>query len=210
MSIVPFVVGYFAIQWNRANFLGKSPEQIVAMGREKWTDLYGNKVGQSTRDMCDAEEKYALALQNLNDRAIRRLPKTRQVWLQGVRKNTKEYAFEAHRIGEIVSGGGTIWRTFDAAIAPDVEEVISDCIVNKQMPMIKMKSFEAAMKELDIRIAESKETAGEQFSQIPKYRRAMTMAQGHLEKLIDHGNQNDATRIRVYMHKQIEAAKGQM
>ena len=208
MSIVPLVVGYFAIQWNRANFLGKSPEQIVAMGRQKWSDLYGNKVGQSTRDMVAAEEKYALALQNLNDRAMKRLTKTKQIWLQDVRKTTKAYANEAHRIGEIVTGGGTMWRTFDASIAPDVEEIISDCIVNKPMPTYKMKSFEAAMKELDTTISEAKETAGEQYREIPKHRLAMAQKQTSLEKLFTNARQNDVTRIRLFMHRKIEVARG--
>ncbi|MEI8282471.1 MAG: hypothetical protein WCG75_08710, partial [Armatimonadota bacterium] len=80
MTIVPLVVGYFAIQWNRANFLGKSPEQIVAMGRERWTDIYSKKFGQEPTQVRNAEEKYGIALQNLNDRAISRLPRTRQIW----------------------------------------------------------------------------------------------------------------------------------
>lgn len=208
MSIVPFVVGYFAIQWNRANFLGKSPEQIVAMGREKWSDLYGNKVGQSTRDMCDAEEKYAFALQNLNDRAMKRLPKTRQVWLDGVRKNTKAYASEAHQIGEIVTGGGTMWRTFNSTIGADVEQVISDCITDKPMPMIKMKSWESAMADLDHVIATSKDAAGDQYKEIPTHRTALAHDQKLLEGMFSNARQNDVTRIRVFMHRKIEVAKG--
>ena len=208
MTIVPLVVGYFAIQWNRGNFLGKTPEQIVAMGRDKWSDLYGTKVGLSTRDMSDAQEKFGLALLNLNDRAIKRLPRSKQIWLHDIRKTTTEYAMDAHMIGRITSGGGTIWQNYDSTIAPDIEEIVSDCITDKPMPMVKMKSFEASMQELDKSIAESKDVAGEQYQEIPKYRRAMSKTQNQLEKLFVGARQNDVTRIRLFMHRKIEVAKG--
>lgn len=209
MTIVPLIVGYFAIQWNRANYLGKTPEQMVAMGRTKWNSLYGSKVGNSTVDMTEGEGKYGDALKNLNDRAMKRLPSKRQNWLKSVRKSSSEYAFEAHRIGELVSGGGTMWRLFDSSVYPDVEQLVADCIVDKKMPMIKMKSFEAANKELDLAIEKARAdlSGATDYNNLLKHRKNLAQKQNDLLSLVSQAGQNDATRIRLYMHKNIETAK---
>jgi hypothetical protein len=202
MTIVPLVVGYFAIQWNRANFMGKSPEQIVAMGREKWAELYGKKFGESTVQVCQAQEKYGFALQNLNDRAIIRLPKTRQVWSQ-------EYAVEAHEIGSIVTGGGTMWQTFNSTILPDVEQAISDCIVNKPIPVVRMKSFESQFLTLDKIIAEAKGSHSiSEYSGLLKHRSNLASKHLKLTSLLERGRQPDATKVQMYMHRKIEVASG--
>jgi hypothetical protein len=211
MSIVPLVAGYFAIQWNRANFMGKSPEQIVAMGLEKWSELYGKKFGQGTHQVCDAEEKYGIALKNLNDRAMTKLPKTRQVWLRAVRKETKEYAVEAHQIGSIISGGGTMWQTFDATISPDIEQTIADCIVNKPLPVLRMKSFESDIQSLDKVIAEFRgegRTSSAEYREVAKHRIALASKQKVLTGLLSSGRESDSTRFQLYMHRKIEVARG--
>jgi hypothetical protein len=209
MTIVPLVVGYFAIQWNRANFLGKSPEQIVAMGRDKWTELYGKKFGDGTHQSSEAQEKFGIALQNLNDRAIQRLPKTRQVWLKEIRQTTREYAVEAHQIGSNVSGGGTMWQTFDATILPDVEQAISDCIINKPLPPVRLKSFESEFQLLDKVVLEAKsKESPQEFSDLMKHRTTLANKQNKLLTLLEKGRPNDATRFKIYMHRKIEVARG--
>lgn len=211
MTIVPLVVGYFAIQWNRASFLGKSPEQIVAMGRQRWSDIYSKKFGQSHHDLCDAEEKYGFALKNLNDRAITRLPKSRQVWLTEVRKTTREYAVEAHQIGLIVSGGGSMWQTLNATILPDVEETIADCIVDKQVTSDKLKSIELDLSELDKVISQFKNegpTRITEYQAVAKHRTNLASKQIALNDLLKHGRQDDSSRIQLYMHRKIEVARG--
>ena len=211
MTIVPLVAGYFAIQWNRGNFLGKSPEQIVAMGRSKWNELYSKKFGESTHEVCDAEEKYAIALKNLNDRAMTKLPKTRQIWLGEIRNTTKEYALEAHKIGSLVSGGGSMWQTFNATILPDIEEAISDCIVNKQVVGVRLKSFESEFESLDrvISQAKSKEATLE-FSELVKHRSWLSSKQSKLMSLLENGRPADSLRIQMFMHRKIEVARSDM
>jgi hypothetical protein len=211
MTIVPLVVGYFAIQWNRATFLGKSPEQIVAMGRSKWTEIYGKKFGDSTQQMCAAIEKYGIALQNLDDRAMARLPRTRQVWLQEVRETTKEYAIEAHKIGEIVTGGGTIWQTFNVTILPDVEQVIADCIVDKPLANFNPKSLESQLQQLDKVIGNSKLYADSDsigYRELVKHRTALSTKQNKLLGLLSKARLSDSTRVQIYMHRKIDVAKG--
>ena len=211
MSIVPLVVGYFAIQWNRGNFLGKSPEQIVAMGRDRWSDLYSKKFGESTHRVCDAEEKYGIALQNLNDRAIKRLPRTRQIWLNEVRKSTKDFATEAHQVGFLITGGGTMWETFDATILPDVEQAIADCIADKPLATYKLKSFGMQMQELDSVISHSELSADKnshQSTELHGHRSELATKQARLLNLLSKGRHSDSTRVQDYMHRKIDVAKG--
>ncbi len=211
MTIVPLIVGYFAIQWNRGNYLGKTPEQIVAMGRKKWSDLYEEKVGGSTADTVLGQEKFGEALRNLNDRAMKRMPSPRQKWLSTARELTTNFAYEAHRVGEFVSGGGSIWRVFDASIAPDVEELVADSIVKKKMPMVKMKSFESANKELDAAIERAK-TEGtiskDREMELASHRRKLSTAEAKLHSHLNHAPQYDVTRFRLYIHKELGEASG--
>ena len=209
MSIVPLVVGYFAIQWNRANFMGKTPEQIVAMGRERWTDLFSKKFGQSTDRVCDAEEKYGIALQNLNDRAIQRLPKLRQNWLKEVRHSTKEFATQAHQIGSLMSGGGTMWRTFDATIYPDVEQTISDCIAGKPGSTSNLKPIDSDLVALDAKINEVKSKDQAEYREILAHRVALQSQRAKLATLLSEGRPTDSTRVQTYLLRKIDVARGE-
>ena len=209
MSIVPLVVGYFAIQWNRASFMGKTPEQIVAMGRERWTDLYSKKFGQSTHAVCDADEKFGFALQNLNDRAIERLPNVRQRWLKEVRSSTKEFATQAHQIGSLISGGGTIWQTFDATICPDVEQTIADCIASKPVIGEASKPIDSDLNALDAKIDMVKTKDQAEYREIMVHRVALQSQQAKLARLLSQGRSADSIRVQFYLHRKVEIARGE-
>ena len=211
MTIVPLVVGYFAIQWNRANFLGKSPEQIVAMGRERWTDIYSKKFGQEPTQVRNAEEKYGIALQNLNDRAISRLPRTRQIWFDSVRKSTTEFASHAHEIGSRVSGGGENWEKLGATILPDIEQAIADCIVDRPAPDVTPKSFHQHFQELDMVIGYkevSLDRNSDQYEELQQHRLALGMKQAKLLNLLAIGRHSDSNRIQEFLLRKMEVAKG--
>lgn len=207
MSIVPLAVGFFAIQWNRANFLGKSPEQIAAMGRDKWTEMYYEKVGGSTLDMCNASEKYSIALRNLNDRASTRLPASRQKWLSAIRTLSTQYAESAHKIGRVASGGGTMWQTFDASISADVEDLISASITQKHSNPTNASSLFQANKELDASLSKS-ELSPEDRQNVAKYRESMRQRELDILSVLAKGDQNDIARFKNYLHHNIEVASG--
>ncbi len=211
MTIVPLVVGYFAIQWNRANFLGKSPEQIVAMGRERWTDIYGKKFGQEPAQVRNAEEKYGIALQNLNDRAISRLPRTRQIWFDSVRKSTTEFVSHAHEIGLRVSRSDENWDKLDATILPDIEQAIADCIVDRPALDSTPKSFHQQFQELDLVIryaGVSLDRNSIQYEELQQLRLALGSKQAKLLNLLAVGRHSDSIRFQEFLHRKIEIAKG--
>ncbi len=207
MALVAMAVGFYAIQWNRRAYLGKSPEQIVAMGRDKWFAAYTKKYGEHTRGMCDAETTYGDALKNLNDRALKRVSTERRQFLETARYHCKQIALKGHEVGYAITGGGTMWHPIFAGVHPNVEELIAESIINKPMPMFKMMSIEA-------RIAEMDETAKKAFpnmteESIGEFKKAFNefrYQESVSRKFIENAPENDRTRLRLFIHKQFDVA----
>lgn len=114
------------LQVEKADYMGKTPEQVVAMGRSVWFKAYTGKFGDSTMGMANAEYVFGDALKRVNDRKMAKLPKARREALLAYRKELLGFAADAHRIGELVSMGGTMWRNFDSTIPADVEEIVAE------------------------------------------------------------------------------------
>jgi hypothetical protein len=207
MSIVALAVGFHAIQWNRAAYLGKSPEQIVAMGRDKWFAAYTKKYGDSTMAMCEAETSFGDALKNLNDRALKRVPSARRAFLESARYHCTTVAVRAHEVGYAITGGGTIWRPFFAGIKPNVEQLIADSILNKPLPMIKMKSIESRYEELEaMKTRALGEMTEESGSELKKAINEFKYQEGLSRKFVESATEHDRTRLRLFVHKQFDAA----
>jgi hypothetical protein len=215
MSIVALTVGYFAIQWNRGMYLGKTPEQIVAMGRSKWINFHGKKKGQSSADMCEAETMYGDALKNLNDRALKKQSQTRRKWLLQTRTIASDFGTASHSVGYVLTGGGTMWNLQDSTIYPDVEEILADCISNKRMPAIKMKSFEVLYKELDESVAcceylkpKSELYTPEQVAKVNKSMLELRSKQKRVNTLLETATGQDAIHLRLFVSNKLVVASG--
>jgi hypothetical protein len=209
MALLPFMVGYFSIQWNRAAYLGKSPEQVVAMGRAKWSEAYGASAGNGSQQLAEADTKYGDALLNLNDRAMSQVTSKKKTWLGNMRGLVKEYGRLSHRIGEEITGGGSMWRSFDATIHPDVEEAITKCITAKKPTAIPSKSFYTAMNELDSAIY----TCVSDATTSPESREAIRNSRAELGKkhnaimtAFASGTESDVWHFKIYMHRKLEIA----
>ena len=207
MALVAMAVGFYAIQWNRRAYLGKSPEQIVAMGRDKWFAAYTKKYGEHTRGMCDAETTFGDALKNLNDRALKRVPASRRAFLESARYHCKQIALRGHEVGYVMTGKGTLWHPIFAGIYPNVEELIAESIVNKPMPMIKMKSIESRFEEMD---ATFKTASGDMTEEsITEFKKALNefkYQESVSHKFVESAPEFDRTRLRLFIHKQFDAA----
>jgi hypothetical protein len=215
MSIVALAVGFYTIQWNRAQYFGKTPEQIVAMGHAKWSELHGKKKGYSTVDMCESEDKFGHALKNINDRALKSQSQTRRTWMLQMRKAAMDYGYAAHELGYYSSGGGSMWRLFDASIYPDVEEVIAANIKGERMPMIKMMSFDAMYKKLDDAMnkwetldPKSAMYSKEDHEKVKKAYSNLKSKQKPIEALMSKGKHDDALRFRLFLMRKLETARG--
>lgn len=210
MALVAMAVGFYAIQWNRSAYLGKSPEQIVAMGRDKWFAAYTKKHGEHTRGMCDAETTYGDALKNLNDRALRRLPAARRAFLESARYHCKQIALRGHEVGYAITGGGTIWNPMFASIHPSVEMLIAESIVNKPMPMVKMKSIESRFEEMDETSKKAfPDMTEESITEFKKTLNEFRYQESVSRKFVESAPEYDRTRLRMFIHKQFDTAIAQ-
>ncbi len=136
------------LQVEKSDYMGKTPDQVVAMGRSAWFKAYTRKFGDSTMGMAFAEYVFGDALQKVNDRKLAKLPTARRKTLEEYRKELLGFAVDCHRIGELVSMGGTMWRNFDSTIPADVEEILAEAITGK-FDAKKSASLAAVDREFD-------------------------------------------------------------
>lgn len=202
----------FALQkdmrWNRSAYLGKTPHQIFAMGRTKWHDLHGDRVGLSNADMIAAEHKYGDALKYLNGIQLKTVTEKRRKWLLSMRKECTAYAGIAAEIGYYGNGGGSMWSLFSSSAYPDLEETIMNCMSKVPMPMIKMKSFEQLYKELDEKLAKNDLGSAEDKQKTKEARAKFDVALKRVESILEQGQQDDRTRFRLFINRKIEMAGG--
>lgn len=133
---------------SRGDLQGKSPSQVVAMGREKWFEFFTSKVGDSTAAMSGAESLYGACLKIANDKAIVKLPKEKRDQLGKLRYQLNRFNDEAIRLGEILSGGGTMWNPVFAGILADNEEAVA-VLIGRAKPRKAASTPEEAISFLD-------------------------------------------------------------
>lgn len=148
----------FGLQIEKSDYMGKTPDQVVKMGRSKWFDAYTKKFGDSTLGMAYAEYVFGDALKQVNDRKIAKLPKARRDAMLAYRKELLGFAADSHRIGELVSMGGTMWRNFDATIPADVEEILAEALSGR-FDAKKSASVAAVERQFDVSGAKLKKGA---------------------------------------------------
>lgn len=107
------------------DLLGKTTDEVVRMGRVKWNEFYGEKVGWSTADMVEAELLYGRARQVFNNRMTREMSKGQREALEEMRRELVVLHGFGCDIGYIVSGGGTMWNPVRAGALGDAEETIT-------------------------------------------------------------------------------------
>lgn len=133
----------FAQAPSKADLQGKTPDQVVAMGREKWYGYFTSKVGDSTAAMSGAERLYGDCLKLINDRIIVKMPKAKRDLIGRLRVQLYRFDDEAVRLGEILTGGGTMWNPVYAGLQADCEEAVSVFIGRSKPRKIQVEPEEA-------------------------------------------------------------------
>jgi len=110
-------------------YFGKSPSQVIAMGREAWMDFYTQKSGlSSTYAMAEGMTLFGRASQKINSSKIIKLSKPKQMWYREFRAKLTRFAVDSNKIGVAITGGGTIWTNINAGILADIEEVVAESL----------------------------------------------------------------------------------
>lgn len=119
-------------KFDPAENYGKSAEQAVAMGYDKWYDFIIEKAGaEHTHAMSHANYSYGCALYDVNDVRLSAVEIERQKLIRFVRPKMLEFYDNSISVGMVVSGGGSMWIVIGSSNMTDVEECISELIKPK-------------------------------------------------------------------------------
>lgn len=130
-------------------YFGKSPSQVVAMGRTKWMDFYTEKSGSSsTYAMAEGMTLYGKAQQNLNNIKIVKLSKSKQKWYGNIRAKLTQFVVDSNKIGEAITGGGTIWTNINSAILADVEDLVAQSLGKTITSPVMKATVTSALQDL--------------------------------------------------------------
>lgn len=142
--------------------LGKTPAQIVAMGYDKWYDLYTGKNGESTQGMAGANRVYANAVSVVTDQKMKSLPAPRLKELKWLRAEMLQAEQEAVEAGMALTGGGTLWVITESSFEVEAQLTIADLVAMPQKPKTSTQArFWAAAKRADAAIRENEASINE-------------------------------------------------
>lgn len=133
---------------SRKDLQGKTPEQVVQMGRAKWFTYFTGKVGDSTAAMSGAERLYGDCLKFVNDKTIVKLPKAKRDQIGRLRQQMDFFHSDLIYLGDMLSGGGTMWNPVYAGILADCEETVA-VFIGRSKPFKHGSTPEAAINLLD-------------------------------------------------------------
>lgn len=188
-------------QWSKADCLGKTPEQVVKMGHQAFSDAYSVKYGSSTAAMCDAETLFGDALHITNNKLAKKLPASKRAWYDALRKGCRDLMSSAVDSGYALSGGGTIWAIIGAGVYPKTEEMIHDSLTKKPLPGVRIRSLESRYAELDQVIKDhASEMTPESLSAAKKAVIEFKKRQLRLTALSKKGSADDQTRVLLHIH----------
>jgi hypothetical protein len=127
---------------------GKTEEEILAMGEDKWNAFYSSKAGDSTAAMVGMNGIYGEALLHRNEKLAKKASPAAQTRVEKLRKLMDDFGGEAVGLGSNFTGGGTIWSPISAEIETDSETVIY-AILGGESKKPKHEVVSSVSKQLD-------------------------------------------------------------
>lgn len=119
------VLGFQSL--SEADLLGLTPREVVAMGSEKWSEKHGEAHGFSTLAMADMSQTFGLCMEEVNNQDMAGHPKARAT-ADRLRPLMSEGAFAMHEALAITTGGGSMWRLFNASVLTGREEALTSLL----------------------------------------------------------------------------------
>ncbi|MBX3114874.1 MAG: hypothetical protein KF836_09945 [Fimbriimonadaceae bacterium] len=112
---------------------GKTPEQIVAMGYEKWYEFYIEKEqNESTMAINFANMLYGNSLYIVNTNRLKAVEPKRRQMIADIRESLVQFRGSCIEIGFTRSGGGTLWSIIHSATRSESEGLVADLIAGSQ------------------------------------------------------------------------------
>lgn len=127
---------------------GKTEEQILAMGEDKWDKFYSSKAGDSTAAMVGMNGIYGEAMLHRNQKLAKKVSPAAQTRVEKLRKLMGDFADNSIGLGSNFTGGGTIWSPISAESEVDCETVIY-AILGGEAKKPKHEVVSSVTKQLD-------------------------------------------------------------
>lgn len=207
------LIAIFAISQSGStvNYFGKTPEQVVKMGRDDWFDYSMKHTHQTNADMSIAEITYGEAMMKVNDKAMARLPKARHDWLLQMRKACRDYSVAAYDMGMSISIESHLWSLDRSRMGGDIEELIRDCIHPKKSSKTVSASFERDFKLLDGEIKKAKnpnlDYQPADIASAPEKRAILAKAHKNILEVLSKGRSTDKNLAYEFIHTLLEVAR---
>lgn len=134
--------------------LGKTCDEILAMGHEKWSEYWAANKGASEVDMDQAATVYADCLKKWNDAELPKLQAPDRDRLLGYKKLYSEFRIKVMEQQMTRAGGGTMYIHGTIRGAVSDEELMQNLInlCKKPIPMATAAKKEKMMDEIgDVR-----------------------------------------------------------
>lgn len=112
------------------DWLGRTAEGVVAMGRDRFFREFTEKHGESTMAMAGAESAYGDAVHFVNERTLAGKPQERH-FVERLRVETTAGRNAAIECARSLTGGGTMWVPVSAAVQTEVESMVYELLTGR-------------------------------------------------------------------------------
>jgi hypothetical protein len=200
-------------QYTQEDRFGKSVDQVLAMGHNKWFDWYtdSKRGGYSTAGMSQADQIYAECLGiKTKERLVKASPKDRD-FVNLLDERLRSVLIGCVSAGRILTGGGTMWINIGASAEVERQEVLHEIAFgSKSAPKASQDMFwkaynvaigELAKNKADIESYKSAEGGyQEAVNQMSDVKNAVALLVPELQKRPDA----DRRRVLAYCTRMVK------
>lgn len=128
LALIP--IASWSQEFTDQSRFGKTEADVLAMTHDKWVDWYTSpeRGTNSTIGQAEAERIYCTALTNRNRKKISELPTLQREHFEKTEALMNDLSKSSAFIGQVFTGGGTIWQILIAGANTNGAQVLSDCL----------------------------------------------------------------------------------
>lgn len=152
----------------RAMNLGYTTAQIVAMGEEKFAELFDKKYSSSTAAMIDMEISYAWAVEFESNKLLAKMsPETQSVY-KSVKADMQLAGENSSQVQMAFAGGGSMYNIFHVASKTRAEVTVYNILKGKKSKTATLAEVESKYQKVKALVlkAEPDLKENEQFSNL--------------------------------------------
>jgi len=137
--------------WDPLLYMGRTPQEIVELGREKWCQQHAELIGKTPSDMANANFKFEKAQRVVNLELAKKLSQSEQNFVKKLRVDALEYGKACQNLVvlECAPSVQISWKVFHSKIGAEMEELLFKVIRNEQVKDPIDASFNSLFKDIE-------------------------------------------------------------